>query len=61
MARAQQPNGEMKFGRVHLSKLKPQAAKGRTWRFFPIEKIDGPEQHEQQPNRTVEVYLYLEG
>ena len=61
MARALQPNGEIKFGHVHLSILKPQAVEGKTWGFFRIEKIEGTEQHKQQPDHTVEVYLYVEG
>jgi len=60
MARAQQPNGEMKFGRVHLS-IQAAGDKRQDLEILPHRKIDGPEQHKQQPDRTVEVYLYLEG
>ena len=51
----------MKFGHIHLSILKPQAVKGKTWGFVRIEKIGGPEQHKQQPDHKVEVSLYVPG
>lgn len=61
--RALQPNNEMTSRHVHLAIFAPHqhTARGRTWGFFRIEKLDGPDQPKEHPDHAVEVYLYLEG
>lgn len=61
--RAIHSNTSLEFEHVHLCVFAPIDVKrnGNTWGFFRIEKIDSMEPNQDEPDHTVEFYLYLEG
>lgn len=60
--RVMQAGAVTKSQHFHLLVFSPPeaAAKGHSWGFFRIEKIDS-EADKANPDHTVEFYLYLEG
>lgn len=61
--RALHPNIAMESGHIHLSIFVPQerAAKGKTWGYFHMERIENRTDDIVSHNHAIDFYLYMEG
>lgn len=53
----------VRYAHIHLLAFAPygQRARGQTWGFFRLEKLDGSAPGQSRPDHSIEFYLYLEG
>jgi hypothetical protein len=63
VARILQADALLKLEHTHLIIFAPQnrTAKGQSWGFFCIEKMDELVQNRETADHSIELYLYLEG
>jgi len=61
--RALHPNIAMDFGHIHLSIYVPheRVAKGKTWGYFHIERIENRKDDIVSHDHAIDFYLYMEG